>query len=372
MGVLMLPTDPMAETLERARRIEQLGYDHLWTYDHLSWRRYRGRPWFASTPWLTAVAGVTDRIRLGAMVTSPNFRNPVALAQEAVTLDHVSDGRLILGVGAGGIGFDATVFGGDALRPPELVARLGEFVDILGRLFAEPTVSYRGAYYTLDEAVVAPAAVQTPRVPIAVAAAGPKALELAARRGDAWITFSNGDDAAMGCACAQARGCVRGDRARSVDDSPDQPPRRDRRTPTRRRRRVRRLHRPLRGTRLHRSRVPPPTRRRPGLERSRIGRRRHRDRRVAPLAFVGARSTFAVRPTPEEAGAQPVATAAVRQLGDDLARGGAEVVRAAGRPDRAGHRRLDARGCSGPSRGASTSSGADHARRVNVRSAPMM
>ena len=198
VGVLLLPTDPIAETLERARHIEALGYDYLWTYDHLSWRRYRGRPWFASTPWLTAVAGATSRIRLGAMVTSPNFRNPVALAQETITLDHVSGGRLTLGVGAGGVGFDATVFGAEVLAPAALVARLDEFVEVLGRLFAEPTVSHHGAYFTVDEAVIAPAALQVPRVPIAIAAAGPKSLGLVARRGDAWITFGDAGDDEMG------------------------------------------------------------------------------------------------------------------------------------------------------------------------------
>src|SRR6188474_2039675 len=96
VGVLMLPTDPWPEALERARRIEALGYDHLWTYDHVSWRRYRGRTWFAAIPWLTGIAGATSRIRLGTMVSSPNMRHPVTLAQDAVTADHISGGRLIL------------------------------------------------------------------------------------------------------------------------------------------------------------------------------------------------------------------------------------------------------------------------------------
>src|SRR6185437_3815631 len=133
----MLPTDPWPETVERARHLEGLGFDHLWTYDHLSWRRYRGRPWFAAIPWLTGLAGATSRIRLGTLVSSPNMRHPVTLAQEAVTLDHVSGGRFILGVGAGGVGFDSTVFGGEPLAPAELVARLEEFVTLLARLFAE-------------------------------------------------------------------------------------------------------------------------------------------------------------------------------------------------------------------------------------------
>jgi alkanesulfonate monooxygenase SsuD/methylene tetrahydromethanopterin reductase-like flavin-dependent oxidoreductase (luciferase family) len=185
----MLPTDPWAETRERACRIEALGYDHLWTYDHLSWRRYRGRPWFAAIPWLTGIAGATNRLRLGTMVASPNMRNPVTLAQDAVTLDHVSNGRFILGVGAGGVGFDATVFGREPLPRAQLVARLEEFVDVLDQLFREPTVSHEGPYYIVNEACVQPASVQSPRVPVAIAAAGPRALGLVARHGDAWITI---------------------------------------------------------------------------------------------------------------------------------------------------------------------------------------
>ena len=189
VGVLMLPTDPWPETLERAARIEALGYDHLWTYDHLSWRRYRGRTWFAAIPWLTGIAGVTSRVELGTMVASPNMRNPVTLAQDTVTIDHVSDGRFILGVGAGGIGFDATVFGDEPLSRAQLFARLEEFVDLLDQLMLEPTVSHAGTYYTVNDACIRPASVRQPRVPIAIAAAGPRALDLVARRGDAWITI---------------------------------------------------------------------------------------------------------------------------------------------------------------------------------------
>jgi len=185
----MLPTDPWPETARRARHIEALGYDHLWTYDHLSWRRYRGRPWYSAIPWLTGLAGETSRIRLGTMVAAPNLRHPVTLAQDTVTLDHVSQGRFVLGVGAGGVGFDSTVFGHEALTPKELAARFAEFVDVLARLFAEPTVSHAGAYFTVNDACIQPDAVQVPRVPIAIAAAGPKSLAVVAQHGDAWITY---------------------------------------------------------------------------------------------------------------------------------------------------------------------------------------
>jgi alkanesulfonate monooxygenase SsuD/methylene tetrahydromethanopterin reductase-like flavin-dependent oxidoreductase (luciferase family) len=185
----MLPTDPWAESVARAQHIEALGYDHLWTYDHLSWRRYRGRRWFGAIPWLTGMAAATSRIRLGPMVTTPNLRHPATLAQEVVTVDHVSAGRFILGVGAGGVGFDSTVFGAEPLSRAELVARLDEFVELLGRLFTEDAVSYQGKYFTVNDACIRPDAVQVPRVPIAIAAGGPKSLARVAKYGDAWITF---------------------------------------------------------------------------------------------------------------------------------------------------------------------------------------
>ena len=152
VGVLLLPTDPWPETVARVQRLEAIGYDHLWTYDHLTWRRYRERPWHAAIPWLTGVACATSRVEIGTLVASPNIRHPVTLAQEAITLDHISGGRFVLGVGTGGIGFDSTVFGGEPLDPKELSARLEEFVAVIDGLFREPAVSYEGRYYNVHDA----------------------------------------------------------------------------------------------------------------------------------------------------------------------------------------------------------------------------
>jgi alkanesulfonate monooxygenase SsuD/methylene tetrahydromethanopterin reductase-like flavin-dependent oxidoreductase (luciferase family) len=184
----MLPTDPWPVTVARVRELEDLGYDHVWTYDHLSWRRYRERDWHAAIPWLTGIAAATSRIRLGTMVSSPNFRHPVALAKDAMTLDHVSGGRLTLGIGAGGIGFDATVLGGEIQPPGVRARRLGEFVEVVGGLLATPRFSYTGEFYTVDDARMVPGCVQRPRLPVAVAAGGRRTLRTVARHGDAWIT----------------------------------------------------------------------------------------------------------------------------------------------------------------------------------------
>lgn len=191
IGVLLLPTDPWQETVALVRRLEQLGYHHVWTYDHLSWRRYRDRDWHAAIPWLTGLAGATQRIRLGTMVASPSFRHPLPLAKEAITLDHISQGRFTLGVGAGGTGFDATVLGGTQLSPPERAARLAEFVAVLDHLLSQRITSYHGTYFTVEDARSIPGCVQQPRLPLAVAAAGRKTLAVVARHADAWITYGD-------------------------------------------------------------------------------------------------------------------------------------------------------------------------------------
>jgi alkanesulfonate monooxygenase SsuD/methylene tetrahydromethanopterin reductase-like flavin-dependent oxidoreductase (luciferase family) len=204
----MLPTDPWPDTVARARRLESLGYDHLWTYDHLSWRRYRDRPWHATIPWLTGLAAATSRIGLGTMVASPNFRHPVTLAKDAMTLDHISDGRLILGVGAGGVGFDSTVFGGEVLTVGDRRRRLAEFMELLDLLLRQPNTSFRGDFFTADEARMLPGCLQRPRVPLALAAGDPGTFAVVARYADGWITYgdsSHGDGSAAGTAAALRR-----------------------------------------------------------------------------------------------------------------------------------------------------------------------
>ncbi|MFQ6144830.1 LLM class flavin-dependent oxidoreductase [Streptomyces seoulensis] len=169
-------------------RAEELGFHAGYTYDHLSWRTFRDGPWFGAVPTLTAAAAATGRMRLGTMVTSPNFRHPVTLAKELISLDDVSGGRITLGIGAGGTGFDATVLGQEPWSPRERADRLAEFVPLLDRLLTEDSVSYEGEFYSAHEARNLPGCVQRPRLPFAVAATGPRGLRLTARYGQAWVT----------------------------------------------------------------------------------------------------------------------------------------------------------------------------------------
>ncbi len=173
-------------------RAESLGFHAAYTYDHLSWREpFRDGPWFGAVPTLTAAATATERIRLGTMVTSPNFRHPVTLAKEMMTLDDISGGRITLGIGAGGEGYDASALLGTGGRPwtaRERADRLAEFVPMLDRLLTEDVVTADGRFYRAHEVRDIPGCVQRPRLPFAVAATGPRGMGLAARYGRAWIT----------------------------------------------------------------------------------------------------------------------------------------------------------------------------------------
>ncbi|WP_327176768.1 LLM class flavin-dependent oxidoreductase [Streptomyces sp. NBC_01335] len=189
LSTVILPVDRWHEGgRAKWQRAEELGFHAAYTYDHLSWRSFREETWFGALPTLTAAAVVTGTMRLGTLVTSPNFRHPVTLAKELISLDDVSGGRVTLGIGAGGNGFDATALGQEPWTPRERADRFGEFVPLLDRLLTEGAVSQRGTFYTAEEARNIPGCVQSPRLPFAVAATGPRGLKLAARYGQAWVT----------------------------------------------------------------------------------------------------------------------------------------------------------------------------------------
>ena len=188
-GVVILPDARWGEAGQRWRRADELAFDTAWTYDHLAWRSLRDDPWFGMVPTLAAAASVTRRVRLGPLVASPNFRHPVPFAKELVALDDLSGGRLVIGLGAGGLGWDATVLGGPAWSPQERADRFVEFVGLLDQLLRSPAgVTSQGRFYAADGARNLPGCVQQPRAPFAVAATGRRGLGLAARFGQAWVT----------------------------------------------------------------------------------------------------------------------------------------------------------------------------------------
>lgn len=199
LGVVILPELPWEQGAGLWRSAEEMGFSHAWTYDHLAWAGLRDAPWFGAVPVLAAAAAVTSRIRLGPLVTSPNFRHPVSLAREVLALDDISAGRLTLGIGAGGLGWDATILGGPAWGLEERLARFEEFVDLLDRVLVEREVSFTGRYYRAEDARSYPGCRQHPRVPFALAATGARGMRTVARSGQAWVTTGpRGPDRPLG------------------------------------------------------------------------------------------------------------------------------------------------------------------------------
>ena len=190
-GIVILPEHRWSEAKPRWQTAESYGFAHAWTYDHLGWRTLVDGPWFDAIPTLTSAALVTETIRLGTYVASPNFRHPVTLARQLLTLDDVSNGRFTLGVGSGGGGlggYDSVVLGNPEPTPKVRQARFEEFVELTDALLRNEITNYRGEFYAAVNARSAPGCVQQPRIPFLIAANGPKAMRLAAKHGQAWVT----------------------------------------------------------------------------------------------------------------------------------------------------------------------------------------
>jgi alkanesulfonate monooxygenase SsuD/methylene tetrahydromethanopterin reductase-like flavin-dependent oxidoreductase (luciferase family) len=188
LGVVILPQQRWAQAQHTWRRAEEYGFDLAWTYDHLAWRSLADEPWFATVPLLAAAAAVTSTIGLGTWVASPNFRHPVPFAKDVMGLDDISGGRFVLGVGAGGEGFDAGVLGAAPTRG-ERTRRFEEFVEVLDRLLTQPVTEHEGAFYQAHGARMLPGTIARPRTPFVVAANGPRTMALAARYGQGWVTY---------------------------------------------------------------------------------------------------------------------------------------------------------------------------------------
>lgn len=197
VGIVILAEDRWWSGEPKWRHAEEFGFDHAWTYDHLAWRELADGPWFSAIPTLTAAAMATSTIKLGTFVASPNYRHPVPFMRELLTLDDISDGRLLLGLGAGassGGVADRAMLGEPELPPRVVADRFAEFVELLDRLLVVDKFDHQGEYYRVAGARNRPGSVQRPRMPFAIAAAGPRSMRLAARFGQGWITTGGGDN----------------------------------------------------------------------------------------------------------------------------------------------------------------------------------
>lgn len=182
---------PWVELVRRWRLYEELGFDSVWDCDHYVQPSRPHGPYFEGWTLLAALAAMTSRIRIGVLVSCNTFRHPALLAKEAVTVDHISNGRLELGLGAGWYEPEHAMFGIPFPPAAELVGRFEEAVEIIDRLMRSEEVSFEGRYYTLANAEFRPGPVQKPRPPLTIGAHGPRMLKLCAKYADAWNSFGS-------------------------------------------------------------------------------------------------------------------------------------------------------------------------------------
>lgn len=191
---MILPHERWHRARSTWERAEDLGFHAAYTYDHLSWRSFRDGPWFDAMTTLAAVSVVTSTLRIGTMVTSPNFRHPVPLAKELLSIDDLSRGRLVVGVGSGGTGYDAEALGGPVWTARERSARFAEFVERLDQLLTRTETTETGRYYPSHRVVRHPVPLAEPRPPFVVSAMGPRAMAVAAAHGQGWVTIGGVPD----------------------------------------------------------------------------------------------------------------------------------------------------------------------------------
>lgn len=198
-----------AETRDHALQAEGAGFDSLWVYDHLL-HRFAGKPtvgfWEAWTM-LSALAGSTRRVELGTQVLCTAFRNPAVLAKMADTLEEVSGGRLILGLGAGWHQPEFDAFG---LPFDHRVGRFEEALQIIVTLLRHGQVNFEGSYCRATNCELRPRGPRSGGPPIMVASFGPRMLRLTAQYADSWNTdwlgpppFFAERRAALEAACAE-------------------------------------------------------------------------------------------------------------------------------------------------------------------------
>ncbi len=177
---------------ERTLLAEKLGYDSVFCVDHM-WQR--GMPevdHLEAWTLLSALAPLTQRIRLGALVLCNSYRNPALLAKMAASLDHVSAGRVVLGIGAGWMEEEYRGYGFPFPSTLERIEQLDEALEVITRLFAEKCADFQGKYYQLDRAYNRPAPLQKPRPPILIGGGGEKyMLKVVARHADIWNCPNN-------------------------------------------------------------------------------------------------------------------------------------------------------------------------------------
>ena len=186
------------ELAERVQFAESAGFDGAWVFDHFSplYGDLNG-PCLEGWTLLAGLAAITSRIRLGVLVTGITYRHPSVLATEAITVDHISNGRLELGIGAAWHQPEHEALGIPFPPIKERAERLDEGVQVMRLLMTKDRASFSGRHYQLANATYHPRPVQRPHPPIWIGASGEQLmLPIVARQADAWHAFGSGDSMA--------------------------------------------------------------------------------------------------------------------------------------------------------------------------------
>jgi len=179
--------DTTIEALRDVWRIaDEAGFDHVWVFDHLASIGPGGpdRPVYEGWALQAAIAQATKRVRIGCMVTGNTYRNPALLAKLAVTVDHLSGGRLEFGIGAAWAEIEHQMYGIEGLD--HRVGRLRESLEVITSLWTKDRTTLDGRYYHFNDAIGNPKPLQKPHPPIWIGAGGPQMMALVARYADVW------------------------------------------------------------------------------------------------------------------------------------------------------------------------------------------
>src|SRR5947207_11310423 len=174
VGIKLAPQHVSIEDLRYVWRVgEEAGFDHLWNFDHFN--PITGdveAPIFEGWTLLGAMAEATRRVRIGCMVTGNTYRHPGVLAKIAVTVDHLSGGRLEFGIGAAWAEIEQKQFDLHFGTPGQRIARLAEACQIFKLLWTQERGTFEGRYYTVTDAIANPKPVQKPHPPIWIGGSG--------------------------------------------------------------------------------------------------------------------------------------------------------------------------------------------------------
>lgn len=184
--------------LDRIKEVEARGFDDFNVVDHFYGLLDVMDPTHEAYTILAALAPFTERVRLGVMVCGNTYRNPAFLLKQAVTVDHISNGRVDFGVGAGWLEREHEAYGFEFPSARERVDRFAEALELWDLLQSAERTTYDGQYYQLLDAPFEPKPIQQPRLPVLIGASAPRMLRLTARHADIWNARGNPAEAGAG------------------------------------------------------------------------------------------------------------------------------------------------------------------------------